>query len=238
MRTGRSAAGGVWSSTSQTVPGRRRQVLQFPRSGAGERGSSTISWDSIRKKIIAIFIDGLNLYWTCRTLGLEIDFKNVLDVFAAWGRPVRANYYSALREDLQHIPIPPLLHWLDYNGHTVVTKPAKEFVDANGNRLVKVNMGIEMTIDAMEMAARIDHIVLFSGVGDFRRLVAAIQREEVRVGVVSTLRISAPLIADELRRQAEVFLELEDLACDFAHSRRRPGVRTPAQPVLGAADVD
>ncbi len=130
------------------------------------------------------------------------------------GTLVRAFYYTAVTEDQEFSSVRPLLDWLDYNGFSVVTKPTKEFVDANGHRKVKGNMDIELTVDAMELADRVDHIVLFSGDGDFRSLVEALQRRGVRVTVVSTISIQPPMIADELRRQADVFTDLTDL-----HSR-------------------
>ena len=79
-------------------------------------------------------------------------------------------------------------------------------------------MDIELAIDVMEMAQYLDHVVLFSGDGDFRRLVEAVQRKGVRVTVVSTVRSQPPMVADELRRQADVFVELEDLADDIARA--------------------
>ena len=97
------------------------------------------------------------------------------------------------------------------NGFSVVTKPLKEFTDAQGRRRVKGNMDIELAIDVMEMAASVDHVVIFSGDGDFRRLVEAVQRKGRRVSVVSTIRTQPPMVADELRRQADNFIELEDL---------------------------
>jgi uncharacterized LabA/DUF88 family protein len=100
---------------------------------------------------------------------------------------------------------------LDYNGYTMVTKPTKEFTDASGRRKIKGNMDIELAIDVMEMAEHLDHIVLFSGDGDFRRLVEAVQRRGTRVTVVSTVRSQPPMVADELRRQADTFIELQEL---------------------------
>jgi uncharacterized LabA/DUF88 family protein len=115
-----------------------------------------------------------------------------------------------------------LVDWLDYNGYTMVTKPTKEFTDASGRRKIKGNMDIELAIDVMEMAEHVEHIMLFSGDGDFRRLVEAVQRKGVRVTVVSTVRSQPPMVADELRRQADHFLELQDLAPAIArrHSQR------------------
>ena len=159
----------------------------------------------------ALFIDGANLYSTAKALGFDIDYKRLLKEFQSHGTLVRAFYYTAVTEDQEFSSVRPLLDWLDYNGFTVVTKPTKEFVDANGHRKVKGNMDIELTVDAMELADRVDHLVLFSGDGDFRSLVEAVQRRGVRVTVVSTISIQPPMIADELRRQADVFTDLTDL---------------------------
>ncbi len=160
---------------------------------------------------IAVFIDGANLYNAARSLGFDIDYKKLLRLFSEKGRLVRAFYYTALMEDQEYSPIRPLVDWLDYNGYTMVTKPAKEFTDSLGRRKIKGNMDIELAIDVMDMAAHVDHIVLLSGDGDFRRLVEAVQRKGVRVSVVSTTRSQPPMVADELRRQADNFIELEDL---------------------------
>lgn len=160
---------------------------------------------------VALFIDGSNLYAAAKALNFDIDYKRLLDVFQKDGRLIRAFYYTALMEDQEYSPIRPLVDWLDYNGYTMVTKPTKEFTDAAGRRKIKGNMDIELAIDVMEMAQHLDHIVLFSGDGDFRRLVEAVQRKGVRVSVVSTIRSQPPMIADELRRQADTFIELSDI---------------------------
>lgn len=161
---------------------------------------------------IALFIDGSNLFAAARGLGFDIDYKRLLEEFASKGRLVRAYYYTALIDEQEYSPLRPLVDWLDYNGYTVVTKPAKEFTDATGRRKVKGNMDIELAIDVMEMSARLDHAVIFSGDGDFRRLVEAVQRKGLRVSVVSTMRTAQPMVADELRRQADNFIELADIA--------------------------
>jgi uncharacterized LabA/DUF88 family protein len=160
---------------------------------------------------VALFIDGANLYATARSLGFDVDYKRLLEFFNGRCHLIRAFYYTALVEDQEYSPIRPLIDWLDYNGYTMVTKPTKEFTDASGRRKIKGNMDIELAIDVMEMAERLDHIVIFSGDGDFRRLVEAVQRKGVRVTVVSTIRIQPPMIADELRRQADRFVDLADL---------------------------
>jgi uncharacterized LabA/DUF88 family protein len=167
---------------------------------------------------IGLFIDGSNLYAAARALNFDIDYKRLLNVFAAKGHLIRAFYYTALVEDQEYSPIRPLIDWLDYNGYTMVTKPTKEFTDASGRRKIKGNMDIELAIDVMEMAEHLDHIVIFSGDGDFRRLVEAVQRKGSRVTVVSTVRSQPPMVADELRRQADTFIELQDLQPNIARA--------------------
>lgn len=161
---------------------------------------------------LAVFIDGANLYAAAKSLEFDIDYKRLLTFISGQSRLVRAFYYTALMEDQEYSPIRPLIDWLDYNGYTMVTKPAKEFTDSMGRRKVKGNMDIELAIDMMEIADHVDHIVLFSGDGDFRRLVESVQRKGVRVTVVSTIRTSPPMVADELRRQADYFMDLMSLS--------------------------
>ena len=168
---------------------------------------------------IALFIDGANLYATAKTLGFDIDYKRLLKEFQSRGTLVRAFYYTAIIEDQEYSSIRPLIDWLDYNGYTVVTKATKEFIDASGRRKVKGNMDIELAVDAMELAEHVDQIVLFSGDGDFRRVVQAIQARGVRVTVISTQKTQPPHIADELRRQADAFLDLNDLMADFGRPK-------------------
>jgi uncharacterized LabA/DUF88 family protein len=160
---------------------------------------------------VGLFIDGANLYATARALGFDIDYKRLLELFKGKCQLVRAFYYTALLEDQEYSPIRPLIDWLDYNGYTMVTKPTKEFTDSAGRRKLKGNMDIELAIDVLEMADHLTHIVLFSGDGDFRRLVEAVQRKGVRVTVVSTVRSQPSMVADELRRQADAFTDLLDL---------------------------
>src|SRR6202522_1196512 len=160
---------------------------------------------------LALFSDGANLYGASECLQFDIDYKRLLELFARKGNLLRAFYYTAVAEDQEFSPLRPLVDWLDDNGLSVVTKPLKEFTDSQGRRRVKGNMDIELAIDVMEMADMVDHIVIFSGDGDFRRLVEAVQRKGGRVSVVSPIRTQPPMISDELRRQADNFIELEEL---------------------------
>jgi uncharacterized LabA/DUF88 family protein len=180
---------------------------------------------------IALFIDGANLYSTAKTIGFDIDYKRLLKEFQARGELLRAFYYTAIVEDQEFSSIRPLVDWLDYNGFTVVTKATKEFVDSTGRRKVKGNMDIELAVDAMELAEHIDEMILFSGDGDFRSLVEAVQRRGVRVTVVSSISSHPPMVADELRRQADVFIDLVTLQAKVGRDpSERPAPREPRTP--------
>jgi uncharacterized LabA/DUF88 family protein len=185
---------------------------------------------------MALFIDGANLYSAARALGFDIDYKSLLNHFASKGRLLRAFYYTALVEDQEYSPIRPLIDWLDYNGYTLVTKPTKEFTDSMGRRKIKGNMDIELAIDVMEMCDHVQHVILFSGDGDFRCLVEAAQRKGARVTVVSTFRSSPPMVADDLRRQADNFIDLQDLAPVIARQGRPAPQQHPAHQPAGEFD--
>jgi uncharacterized LabA/DUF88 family protein len=171
---------------------------------------------------VALFIDGANLYATAKALGFDIDYKRLLHLFRGKGTLLRALYYTALAEEQEYSSIRPLIDWLDYNGYTMVTKPTKEFTDSSGRRKIKGNMDIELAVDAMELAEHLDHIVLFSGDGDFRTLVEALQHKGKRVSVVSTLNTQPPMVADELRRQADQFIDLGDLQPEICRTNVPP----------------
>ena len=160
---------------------------------------------------IALFIDGANLYSAARGLSIDIDYKKLLDEFRKRGVLIRAYYYTALVDDQEYSPIRPLVDWLDYNGFNVVTKPAREYTDQTGRRRFRGDMDVELAVDMLAMADKADHLVLFSGDGDFRRLVEAVQQKGVRVTVVSTMKSQPPMASDDLRRQCDHFVELADL---------------------------
>ena len=176
---------------------------------------------------IALFIDGANLYATAKSLGFDIDYKRLLGVFRQKGHLIRALYYTALAEEQEYSSIRPLIDWLDYNGFTMVTKPTKEFTDSTGRRKIKGNMDIELAVDAMRLADNLDHIVIFSGDGDFRSLVAALQQKGKRVSVISTLQTQPPMVADELRRQADQFIDIADLENQICRDQSSRPMREP-----------
>ncbi|WP_417451722.1 NYN domain-containing protein [Kordiimonas sp.] len=178
----------------------------------------------------ALFIDGANLYATARALDMEIDYKSLRSHFTKQTRLIRAFYYTAILEDQEYSPLRPLIDWLDYNGFTLVTKPVKEFTDEHGRRKIKGNMDIEIAVDMLNISEALDHVVLFSGDGDFRRLLEAVQRKGLRATVISSNSTQPSMIADELRRQADQFVDLEDMRSIIGRKGggpRRAGAAAP-----------
>lgn len=216
----------------------------FPRIPVRERNVHFDPQDRL-----GLFIDGAHLYAASRNLGFDVDYKNLLGHFRKQARLVRAAYYTALLENDEYSPLRPLVDWLGYNGYCVVTKPAREFTDAAGRRRVRGNIEVEMAVDVMTLAPRLDHVALIAGDGDLRRLVEAVQGQGVRVTVLSTIRTQPGMVADELRRQADGFLDLADLAPEITRRQVEPRPRvappmrverprvTPAEPFRDAVDL-
>jgi uncharacterized LabA/DUF88 family protein len=197
--------------------------------GSGDAGPKERkdSMNSVER--IALFIDGANLHATAKSLGFDVDYRRLLKEFQSRGNLLRAYYYTALVEDQEYSSIRPLIDWLDYNGFRVVTKPAKEYVDSTGRRKMKGNMDIELAIDALELAPFINHAVIFSGDGDFRSLVEALQRKGLKVSVVSTINSQPPMVADELRRQADDFIDIVSLLPKIGRDMREAPERAPRE---------
>lgn len=161
----------------------------------------------------AIFIDGANLYKTARNLGFDIDYKRLLQKAREECRLVRSSYYTAIQEDKDqdYSPLRPLIDWLDYNGFHMVTKTAREYLDATGKKRFRGTVDVELAVDLVEAAAYLDCIVLFTGNGDFRHAIEKAQAKGCRVVCVSTMKTQPPMASDDIRRQADLFVDLTDL---------------------------
>lgn len=149
----------------------------------------------------ALFIDGRSLHHDVRALNFEVDYHLLFEEFAKRASILRAYYYTTVSGhdsvETQH-----LLDWLEYNGFTVRRQHAKEYDDGGGRRRTKRSIGIELAVDAMDIAKHIESIFLFSGDGSLRYLVEALQRRGVFMTVISTMRTRpGPIVADELRRR-------------------------------------
>lgn len=175
-----------------------------------------------RAQRIVLMIDGPNFYASIKSLEIDVNYKAVLNKFRLQGHVVDAIYYTAVDESKDHIAIKPTLDWLEFNGFTLRQKPTKSFF-LNGEMKIKGNMDVEIAVDALRLASHVDHLVLFSGDGDFRYLVQAVKEMGVMVTVVSTLgdreNHVQRMCADELRRVANVFIDLKEIRDEISRSR-------------------
>jgi uncharacterized LabA/DUF88 family protein len=168
------------------------------------------------------FIDGPNLHATVRALGFEIDYRKLLEHLRGQGHLIRVLYYTAIVEDQEFSTFRPLADWLDYNGYTMVTKPARGYTDSTGRRRFRTSMDVELAVDAMRLADKADHVILFSGEQSFASLVSALQQMGKRVTVISTIETQPAMVADELRRQADHFIDIDSLQSQIARVGRTP----------------
>ena len=190
--------------------------------------NSLVAGKNLQRNRIGLFIDGANLAAATRMLDFEVDYKRLLEKFKNQGNLLRTSYYTAVLDDVTYSSVCPLIDWLNYNGYTVVTGAAKDDTDSDGRRRVSGNMDVQLSVDAWEIARHVDQAVIFSGNGNLRYLVAAIQRRGVHVTVVSTIATRSPVIADELRRQADVFIDLMDIKAQICRESREPRYRAAA----------
>ena len=185
----------------------------------------------------ALFIDGSNFYAAAKGLNLDIDFARMRAYFAKDTNLIRAYYYTAIPEDQEFSSLRPLVDWLDYNGYAVVSKFTREFIDEEtGKRRLKGNMDMELALDMLKLAPHIDHAVLFSGDGDFCRLLEDVQALGVRTTVVSTNKTTPPMVADQLRRMADIYIDMVDIAPDISKSNSKTSSKPTSKPSVKATN--
>jgi uncharacterized LabA/DUF88 family protein len=159
----------------------------------------------------ALFIDGVDTISACRALGFNIDFKKLLGLFIAKTRLLRATYYTLAGDEPDDTTTRSLIDWLAYNGYAVVSKPERAIGSGGIRRGTANSIAVDIAVDAIRLSADLDHAVLFSGQGDFRYLLASLQKGGCRVSVVSSRKAAECAVSDDLRRQADQFIELADL---------------------------
>jgi len=163
------------------------------------------------EKRTAVFVDGANLWHTAGAMRFTVDFRLFKEFFAEYFDLVRIYYYTAIQEDPGgHQQLRSLVDWLSFNEYALVTKMAKTYRSL-GTERIKGNMDVEIAVDIVRMAPKLDVIILFSGDGDFCAAVKAAQDQGARVFVVSTITTQPPMVADELRKQADGFIDLSEL---------------------------
>lgn len=162
----------------------------------------------------ALLIDGKNFYSTACALDITVDWKLLHQEISRQCRLMQALYFTTLpkgEDEHDHIAAKPTLDWMEYNGWTVCTKPGRAFVDHDGRRKIKGNTDVELAVAAMKLTPHVGHIVLCTGKADYVPLVAYLQETGTRVTVLSSKAVSPPMIADDLRRKADDFIDLDDM---------------------------
>ena len=188
----------------------------------------------IKKKSVAILIDGSNLHAACRALGFNMDYKRLLAMFDDC--IFKSYYFTALPPDTEQSTLRPMVDYLEFNGFTVIKKNWKEFNQSStftcrecsalnvfNSIKNKGNMDIEIAVVALEVAPYVTDVFFFSGDGDFRFLVESLQRRYgIFVTVFSTIKSNPVMCADALRRQADAFIDLADIRSQIERVDERP----------------
>lgn len=166
-----------------------------------------------------VLIDGSNLYHTLKALGWVADYGRLRKYFAARSSLVRVYYFAALRDDGDD-KLSLFTRWLAQHGFMVIDKPLKTMTDhATGEQISRGNLDVEIAVYAMAVAPGVDHIVLMSGDGDFRILVERLQDMGKRVTVVSSCQTRPPICAEDLREQADQFVEMGDMRAEIERAK-------------------
>ena len=174
-----------------------------------------------------VFIDGQSLFSTAKSLGFNIDFKKLLDELKTFGDLIRTKYYTLADDEDDDSPIIPLTDWLSYNGYSVVTKFVRSHVDPEGRKRVRGKIDVELSVDMLEIAPHVDHVVLVSGDGDFAYLLAALQRQGKKCTVISSVQSTQQICADSLRRTADQFIDLAQLKSKICRENNNSAERIP-----------
>jgi uncharacterized LabA/DUF88 family protein len=132
-----------------------------------------------------------------------MDYQNFLENLSKTYDVVSARYYSGVSDDPKHKNVRDFLGSISKKGYVIITKPVQVFPDGS----VKANVDIEIAVDMMTMAPRLDKVMLFSGDGDFTYAVDTLQRMGITVVVVS----HKPFASLELRNQCNEFIEVGKL---------------------------
>lgn len=161
-----------------------------------------------------VLIDGANMSFAMNAIGRRFDWKKLRHFFveADYGLCLGLRYYTAIHERADgEQPLRKIVDWLSYNGYLVVSKMTKSYENSDGSTRIKGNMDIEMATDMIRFAPRVDKIHLFTGDADFTYAVKAVQDMGVIVDVYSTMQGANSIIGDDLRRQANNYIDIGDL---------------------------
>ncbi|MEX2374655.1 MAG: NYN domain-containing protein [Dehalococcoidia bacterium] len=164
--------------------------------GVGQR----ITMSGYRPRV-AVFVDVPNVIYGFEGDGV-LNMGKLLDLITDGRDLVRATAYSPVSDDPRE-PVEQQRFVAPFVPHEyrIVTKPLKRFSDGS----IKGNFDVEMAVDMVLMADRVDIISIISGDADFARAVEVVQQKGVRVEVVAF----AGSTSIELRALADRYIELD-----------------------------
>ncbi len=157
---------------------------------------------ALRRLRLGVFVDVPNLIYGAERGegapdGAIVHMGKLLAYLSEGRELIRATAYSPVSDDpaepveRQRFVEPFVRH--DYR---IVTKPMKRFQDGS----VKGNFDVEMALDMVTMAERLDVVSIVSGDADFARAVELLQSQGVRVEVVAfsgSTSVEMRALADE-----------------------------------------
>lgn len=156
---------------------------------------------------LSIFVDGNNMFYAQQKNGWFFDPKRVLNYFNNDPNIVLVNafWYTGLKDSQDQRGFRDALISL---GYTVRTKILKEYYDDNSGRYSqKANLDIEIVVDMFNTVDQYNHVILFSGDGDFERAIELLRSKNTHITVVST----EGMIARELRNATDRYIDLNDI---------------------------
>ena len=153
-------------------------------------------------KNVAVFVDVANIFYAAKAAGIDIDYVTLLKSATANRDFVRAYAYTGL--DPENENQRQFHAFLARSGYKVVSKDIRKYGDGR----VKANLDIELVVDMMRLAEKLDIAIVVSGDGDFAPAIAAVQQKGVRVEVISFRGNTS----SDLMDVADVFIDITTVA--------------------------
>ena len=151
---------------------------------------------------VAVFVDVANVFYAAKAAGVDIDYVTLLKTITANRDLIRAYAYTGLDPDNENQKA--FHNFLDRNNYKVVSKDVRKYGDGR----FKANLDIELVVDLVRLAPKLDIAVVISGDGDFAPAIRAVQDMGVRVEVVSFRANTSSDLIDV----ADQFIEITSIA--------------------------
>jgi len=152
-----------------------------------------------KEQRVGVFIDAQNMYHSAKNLyGAKVNFKEVLKVAVAGRKLIRALAYGIRTESAEERPFFEALTRIG-----IETKIKDLQIFPGGMK--KGDWDVGMAIDAIELAEKLDAVVLITGDGDFAPLV---QYLKVKFGCQVEIIAFGKSASAKLKEVADDFIDL------------------------------